>query len=211
MTADKITPEEKLLKMIESPGSVKSKIALGPKNPAISIKELGNWFKGLHVDKNMLKSISLSTVNKGMMALCAILTTFFIFNYITSRINLDERLIQVKAEATAYSVDEEKMSLPAVDISSVIATAKKSNMFTFLPVSSREKGGSSKPASQEMGDLKLVGILWSSNPQAMIENAKENKTYLLNSGDKLGEFKVNKILKDKVVILDKDGEEWDLR
>jgi len=145
------------------------------------------------------------------MALCAILTTFFIFNYITSRINLDERLIQVKAEATAYSVDEEKMSLPAVDISSVIATAKKSNMFTFLPVSSREKGGSSKPASQEMGDLKLVGILWSSNPQAMIENAKENKTYLLNSGDRLGEFKVNKILKDKVVILDKDGEEWDLR
>jgi len=211
MTADKITPEEKLLKMIESPGSAKGKIALGLKNPALSIKEFSNWFKSLRIDKNALKSISLSTVNKGMMGLCVILTAFFIFNYITARVSLDERLTQVKVGATAYSVDEEKTSIPVVDIKSVIATAKKSNMFTFLPVSSRPRGGSSNEASQEIGDLKLVGILWSNNPQAMIENAKENKTYLLNSGDQLGEFKVSEILKNKVVILNKDGEKWDLR
>ena len=211
MTADKMTPELKLLKIIESPGSAKRKIPMEIKNQAFSIKELGNWFKGLHIDKNTLKSISLLSINKAMIVLCVILTAFFVFNYITGRANLTKRLNQVKTEATAYSTDEENRSFPEVAISKVMELAKKNNMFTFLPVSSGRKSAGTQELSQEAGDLQLVGILWSNNPQAMIENKKEQKTYLLNSGDKLGAFKVNKIFKDKVVMLNQDGDEWDLR
>ncbi|MDP2043665.1 MAG: hypothetical protein Q8K15_00680, partial [Candidatus Omnitrophota bacterium] len=37
--------------------------------------------------------------------------------------------------------------------------------------------------TEQVKDLKLVGIVWSANPEIMIENAKDSRTYLLKKGD----------------------------
>jgi hypothetical protein len=44
----------------------------------------------------------------------------------------------------------------------------------------------------------------------MLEDAKEQKTYLVSPGDNIGDLKVKKILADKIII-SKGGHEWELR
>jgi len=55
-----------------------------------------------------------------------------------------------------------------------------------------------------------VGVIWSANPQAMVEDTQNHKTSLVSTGDYLGQLKVNKITRNSVV-LEKDREEWELR
>ena len=48
--------------------------------------------------------------------------------------------------------------------------------------------------------LKLVGISWSDNPDAIIEDTKDTKTFFVKIGQKIGDVKVQAIFKDKVVL-----------
>ena len=58
--------------------------------------------------------------------------------------------------------------------------------------------------------LKLVGISWSNDPDAIIEDTKDTKTFFVKTGQKIGEVKVQAIFKDKVV-LSYQGEETELK
>ena len=59
-------------------------------------------------------------------------------------------------------------------------------------------------------NLKLVGISWSNDPDAIIEDTKDTKTFFVKTGQKIGEVKVQAIFKDKVV-LSYQGEETELK
>ena len=60
-------------------------------------------------------------------------------------------------------------------------------------------------------DFALVGIAWSSDPEAMVEDSKNNKTYFVKRGQPLDdEVKVVTIFKDKVILTYK-GKEFELR
>ena len=59
-------------------------------------------------------------------------------------------------------------------------------------------------------NLKLVGISWSSSPDAIIEDTKTTKTFFVKTGQMMGDVKVQAIFKDKVV-LSYSGEEMELR
>jgi type II secretory pathway component PulC len=59
-------------------------------------------------------------------------------------------------------------------------------------------------------NLKLVGISWSENPDAMIEDSRAMRTFFVKRGQMLGEFKVKAIYKDKV-ILEYNNEEIELK
>ncbi|MFH0796404.1 MAG: hypothetical protein V2A65_05020 [Candidatus Omnitrophota bacterium] len=51
------------------------------------------------------------------------------------------------------------------------------------------------------GNLKLVGVSWSSDPDVMIENTKTNKTYFLKKGDGIeGGIKIEQVLRDKIIL-----------
>ena len=64
--------------------------------------------------------------------------------------------------------------------------------------------------SKEISHLKLVGISWSNNPDAMVEDTKALKTFFIKRGDMIGKFRVEAIFKDKI-ILSFEGEEVELR
>jgi type II secretory pathway component PulC len=51
-------------------------------------------------------------------------------------------------------------------------------------------------------DLKLVGIIWSDNPEAMIEYGKDSRTYTLKKGDSFNgdEFKVKEVSRNSAVL-----------
>ncbi len=86
------------------------------------------------------------------------------------------------------------------------------NMFSGLSEATAQEAQAQvqEDISAQLKNLKLVGIIWSDKPQAIIENTVENKTLLLNIGDQMDKVKIMKIYQDKV-ILGADGQEWELR
>jgi type II secretory pathway component PulC len=57
----------------------------------------------------------------------------------------------------------------------------------------------------------LVGIAWSNDPEAMIEDGKNKRTFFVKRGQTLDdEVKVVTIFKDKVILTFK-GKEFELR
>lgn len=214
MAQDNLTPEEKLLKIIENPQTERRK-APGAAiiGKGAGVKGAGDWFKKLRIDKNTIKNISLKTMNKMVLALCIIFTLFFIFDFIRMGSSFLRKLSKITAEAAAPEAKEQRANLKEANIIEAINLSKRHNIFSFLPPeASSTPQLSTMPLEVEeiIKNLKLVGIIWSNNPQAIIENTKEQKTYLLNAGDKMKIIDIKKILRDRV-ILSKDNQEWELR
>jgi len=216
MEEEKITPEEKLLRIIESPQ--KSSPFFMPfskrfykRKISIDIKGISARIKNLRLNKNTIKNLNLGVINKIMLALCGIFTLYCIFDCLKLGSNLNRRFTQIVAEAAASDIKEKKISLPEVNISETLTLARRRNMFTFIPPTPAAGQMVMPPdLAQIISSLKLVGIIWSANPQAMIEDSKEQKTYLLNTGDQISTIKIKKILRDRV-ILGRDDQEWELR
>ena len=78
---------------------------------------------------------------------------------------------------------------------------QRRNIFSPIALKQEEKPEVGKEQLQEMAsDLGLVGISLDGEAMAMIENTKENKTYFLKKGDKIGNFKIEDIQENKVIL-----------
>jgi hypothetical protein len=73
-----------------------------------------------------------------------------------------------------------------------------------------ESRGPSSRIISATENLKLVGISWSNDPDAMIEDKKALRTFFVKRGQMIGYVKVQAIFKDKV-ILSYGGEEIELK
>jgi len=66
--------------------------------------------------------------------------------------------------------------------------------------------GIAKPATananlpQLTKGLKLVGVILDNNPQAIIENSAENKTYFLHKGEVINDLKLEAITESKAIL-----------
>jgi len=49
-------------------------------------------------------------------------------------------------------------------------------------------------------DLRLVGVILDNNPQAIIENKAEGKTYFLHRGEKINDLKIEVITESKAIL-----------
>jgi type II secretory pathway component PulC len=214
MERDNITPEEKLLKIIEGPAMPKFKIPLGMKKmPKVNLKNIGNWLNRLqHIDKNALsKYLSLRLVNKAIAGLCGFLTVFWIFDFMRINSNLSQRFEQIAQAPAVASAQAKETPLTLVSYEEITSEAKRRNIFTLLPAPPKtEADGSPADIAEKISNLKLVGVIWSNNPQVMIEDVKGNRTYLLSIGEQMGEITIKKIFMDKVV-LQIEGQEEELR
>jgi len=207
---DNITPEERLLKIIESPGIQKAKVYFSAKAKAIDIKSLVKRLKGFRFDKNIIKKIDLRLANKIVASLCGLITLFLIFDFFRVGSNLRSRFEKTLQASKSAIIEEKKVALPNVNIEEVIAQAKRRNVFTFLPAPAEAQQTPSPNVTEIISNLKLVGIIWSNNPQAMVENPKEQRTFLLSQGEQIGQVKIKKIFQDKVII-EVEGQEQELR
>jgi len=109
-------------------------------------------------------------------------------------------------------VKTKEQTLPDIEtnINTLLAEAKKRNIFTLVPPKPQPVPGGQIQAVASVGNFKLVGIIWSDKPQAMIEDSKLDKTYLLSAGEDLGDYKIKQILPNKIIIT-KGDEQWELR
>ncbi|MFH1442363.1 MAG: hypothetical protein ABIH18_10045 [Candidatus Omnitrophota bacterium] len=207
MEKENITPEEKLLKIIESPGIQKQKSTPAQskrnKNAGISV----GWLKKFNIDREKLKNFNLKTANKISIGICVVFTVFGVSDFLKFKIQLDNRYQKIINGIAVSPGEPQKLIIPDVKLKILQEEIKKRNIFTFLP---KPEIVEAAGTNDEIANLKLVGVIWSDNPQAMIEDLAGKRTYLVNQGEKIGELKVKKILKEKV-ILGKEDKEWQLR
>ena len=208
MAKDDMTPEERLLKIIENPDTQKRPVPLAAKIRSLSPGSIKEWFSGIRMDKDILKKINLRAVNKIIAVICALVTLVWIFDFGRGGIALAKRFKKISSGEALVSPDEGKQPKIDVTIDEATIQVRKRNIFTFVPT--KEEATSAVSVGPTLSNFKLVGILWSDNPQAMIENSKEQRTYFVSKGDKIGELDVRSVLRDKV-MLGKDDQEWELR
>lgn len=58
----------------------------------------------------------------------------------------------------------------------------------------------SSKAAEATASLRLVGISWSDEPDAIIEDTKLNHTFFVKKGNNIGDIRVVDIFKDRVVL-----------
>jgi type II secretory pathway component PulC len=204
---DKTTSEEKLLKLIE--GAAKKPI------PKIGIKQKPK--KILAFKFNLHPKLDISNLNKALFAFCGLLTIIVLFNLV-SQARLPDASLFLPAKKVDSSSSKFSL-LPKAGFLSreeYLAEIKKRNV--FLPFDLREsvREGMSAEVSELVKDLSLVGIIWSKNPEVMIESKRESRTMLLKKGDTFNadEIKVKEITKNSAVLeIHSGGEvrEYELR
>jgi hypothetical protein len=95
----------------------------------------------------------------------------------------------------------EKIILKKVDY--YLEKVKKRNIFKMglpaRPDNMIESAPSSK-AVDATQTLRVVGISWSDDPDAMVEDTKAGKTFFVKKGQAIGDIKVENITKDKVIF-----------
>jgi len=153
--------------------------------------------------KNMNIFLGLATV---------IMAVYFITNLLVSLVNLKKNLnLEFKIAKSQHSIDSKVVSsLKAV--SYYLEKIRARDIFK-MGSKKKEEEEIKAPSSKIIGatqNLKLVGISWSNDPDAMIEDTKALKTFFVKRGQTIGEVKVQAIFKDRVV-LSYEGEELELR
>lgn len=142
-----------------------------------------------------------------LVVLCIVLTAVFVGYFLYASEKAGQDLRRIETAPVGSGVRFEKTA--GADFTRVQFLLKKRNIFSLVPVA-RTEGGDVIGDREEIAEFRLVGILWSDAPQAMIENVQEQKTYLVARNDAMGNFRVNEVKRDSVVI-EKNGKVWDLR
>jgi hypothetical protein len=225
MLEAKITPEERLLKVIEGTVNPPAFAAsVRGRELKFNLKALNGYLeekiRNLYSGKNNFNNLDLGKANKVMAGVCVVFTVFWIFNFAREDFASKERLEKIKTGAAIAGplYKEENSPSMGANIGELMANAAKRNIFKWA---SQGNGTAQAATGQTLkqqpsaeagipGGIKLVGIIWTDNPQAMLENAKEQKTYLVSPGDNIGDLKVKKIFADKIIV-SKGAQEWELR
>ncbi len=202
---DKQTSDERLLKLIEGAAEPKhrqvtmplSKKSLTNFIPAkLNLLELKTVFKNLKID--------LRSLNKGLIAIAALSTLIFLYSLFSAPVipkSNDAFFTPAGSSAIIKLLSsEEAQGLIRKSISS-----RDIKRDFFLPSGTKSSvnlQGNEQDITEETKNLKLVGIIWSKNPEVMIENAKDSRTYVLKKGDFLDErFKVTEISRTSAILV----------
>ncbi len=211
------TPERELLKLIEedsktsfSSGSNKIKRILS----FTAVKGRLSFLKRNILRKFSFKEFSIASFNRLLAIILLALVFYVSIDILTSANMLKKRVDNsFKMEGNAsFSASKEISHLR--ELAYYVNEAKKRDIFNIITVKKEEKLVEKQIDDTEIIEktkhLKLVGIAWSDNPDAMIEDANAKRTIFVKEGDNINEIVVKKILKDKV-ILSLEGKEIELK
>jgi hypothetical protein len=223
-----VTPEKQLLNLIEG-----SKAKSGPAIEAQAIKHRGlsflslsawgarvsffsakfsSWFNNFSFSR-----IDFKTANRILGLGIFILGLYFVSNLTLSLANIN-KLPDFKVpaaegregggylESVSALKNADSYYLEKVNNRDIFKIALKKS----APKEPAIAQGPSSRIMEATGSLKLVGISWSKDPDAIIEDEKSKRTFFVRRGQMIGDVRVEGIFKDKVV-LGYAGEEIELR
>ena len=210
-----VTPEKQLLRLIEDPNSKNASAKTGAtKYRGLRFLSFSAWRCRVLFSTDILKKwfsydslrkISIRQINYVLAVGLVILGLYFMYSISFSVINLrNVRKPQFTLSGSTVSHAEVKevagFQKPLSDYleqirkRDIFAMGKKETADTTTPVSSFA-------ASDDATDnLRLVGISWSNDPDAMIEDTRALRTFFVKRGQMIGDVKVEAIFKDKVIL-----------
>jgi hypothetical protein len=214
------TPEKQLLKIIESKDSKDApaqKQAM--KRKGLSFFSFGAWRGrassfGSGIGKGLKGGIALQldirAINKGLIAVMIALIGYLGFSLHASIKNVSGSpalKFQIKDVSKASNFPE-STNLKAMSYYTEKVLTR--NIFKMgLRKIEAEEVIVERPVDvlgDVAGHLRLVGISWSNNPDAMIEDTNNRRTFFVRRGQMVGELKVQAIFKDRVILMYKDTE-----
>ena len=212
---DELSPEEKLLRLIKGE-KASPKSAAGEKTPAAAARTMDGivpqasapkaalaipyrvqaWTEKLHTELEFLPKIFL-----GVSLALALLIAF---NIINDRVQAHKKLNRLWLAGSHASPTEKTSSLLSAVKESAVALPDK-DLFKFLEASPSAPSRTNSPdrvtsLNSLLANYTLSGIIGGDQPQAIIEDKKEGKTFFLNVGDTLGDIRIIAIEEGKVIV-----------
>ncbi len=214
---DKQTSDERLLKIIEGSDASRKTQVNGAR------KQFGQPAAGFKFNLGALKNVftdlkfNLAKINTGLIGLGIFLTLIFIYTFFSapavSKSNAAYFTPADSAAVVKFISAGEAQGL----IRKNIGREKLRRNF-FLPADIKEGGVTAQEnvnVLEELKGFKLVGIIWSQNPEVMIENTKDSRTYTFKKGESLNEqFKIKEISRNSTILEVNSGSgarEYELR
>lgn len=210
------TPEKQLLKLIEDPKlKPVSFNSLAIKHQGLSLFSFGAWAGRISFFKDWFRKQSQGQEAHGfdtkiiskVLGICILVLVFyFINNLYVSFINLKiprNLALEVKKEdLDASGPTDAFVSKKAV--SYFLEKTRQRDIFKMGKSKNGDNGvvfrGPSPRIIEATQHLKLVGISWSDDPDAMIEDTKSLRTFFVKRGGAVGGIKVQAIFKDKLIL-----------
>lgn len=211
---NKESSDEKLLKLIEgsAEGSRPQKLGIKFKSEKPA--------RFAHRPKFKFK-FNLIGLNKIFFIVAVLLTLIFFYSFIRDSKAIDADFIFSSLSAGASGVLKPPVETKTgfLGIQEYMDVISRRNI--FIPTGKETEGPEAEAEDNVkledlFKDFKLVGIIWSANPEVMVEDALDKKTYLLKTGEKLGknQYKIKEITRRSVVFeVDFEGKpkEYELR
>ena len=231
MADDKpVTPEQQLLKLIEESNRSKNASPAGgaprptqkgggfslAKIPGLLAGRLSFWKrntakKGLAGPK---MSVNITDMNRIFVAAVACLLVYVVFDAAASARNLQRppNFVPPKDLRTPFALEsieplkESSYYLQKVSSRDIFKEGKKAE-----PVKEAPTQNAVIETAEAIKNLALVGISWSKDPDAIIEDKAHQRTFFVKRGQMVGDsVKVEAIFKDHVVVTFEDRE-YELR
>ena len=221
-----VTPEKQLLNLIETGSAKKAGIHAGAAgHKGMSFFSPGAWMGRLAFFKDRLKRnrgaiairMDIRFLNAALMALVAALAAYFAVSVFLGVVSLNRKPV---LKIDGWTEKEDTASMRAISILKDTASyyTEKVGQRDIFKIRTKPSvaGAASYSRDQvpaitaETQRYRLVGISWSKNPDAMIEDTSALRTFFVKRGQMLGKVRVEAIFKDKV-ILTYEGEEVELR
>lgn len=220
MAKNKPTPEEQLLNLIED-GEGPSTLSLKRKKSSrfsfISLSALSTLLARFKITikdwliqlKGGIDEPNLKAWNKVLAVSAIILFVYLTADFTLRRLDIKQFTKKVAAQKGRSFQDDAKADVRPFLY--YLEMVQRRDIFSPVKLMSAEnpQEEAKKLLSELVKDLKLVGISWGKDPEVIIEDKKDNKTYFLKTGDTISKFKIDVILKDKV-ILESDGQKMEL-
>lgn len=219
----KSTAEKQLLNLIEKsqPGDIQQAVV---KRAGFSLFSWGalkgrvSFFKKKIKDSlsSERKSLDIKRINAILGAGVFVLVGYFVISSTILALNLEKSLTLSSEIKVSKQGITPKMASPLKKLSYYLEKVRVRDIFNPLTkvAEPSETGEQSRRVGFKIAeatkDLKLVGISWSNDPDAMIEDKGRNRVYFLKKGEAIGKIRIVAIFKDKVV-LSYEGEELELR
>ena len=189
--SDNITPEEKLLKLIRKDKKPKPDTVLYPE-PKIQTSPHPAFFQKYFHSLNLKKTVIIIFVLS-----CAYLSINFIYPFFglkkTAMPKITAKLVNGPAFTQINGIKPFEYYAGAL---------QNRQLFTLEGSSDGQKGqtASAVAGPELMKNFNLVGVIAGENAQAIIEDKLTLKTYYVNKGQSIGEFKVEDVLEGKIIL-----------
>lgn len=192
---NKESSDEKLLKLIEGSSKV-------PHMPSVGIMRKKKNLNAVFSIAKFKPKLNLFNANKFLFVISVFLTIVFFYNFIAgNRYSASGFLLDAIKNVSSFTKPKPDGNKGFLTIQEYLDSLDRRNIFLTAGVS--QKSEIDAIAIEGLvKDLKLVGVIWSSNPEAMIEDAVEQKTYLLKKGDKFlnDKFKVKDVTRNSAIL-----------